>query len=415
MVQALKHAQENEDVGSPKILITHAWSNNIGDAAILTAISGLLRDVSPSAEISACVSHPESTRRICPAIDAKLVHWPWPVPQEENARPNPHPAGYPLIFAGNIVSSIAFRLFKARLFLFNRAYRKEVERFFDCDIMVSTGGGFIMPEYQPMTSYGEILMARILGKRIVLLAQTIGPFQGALQRAFGRIFLGMTDLIIVRESASAAHLKAIGLETLVTADTAFLLPVPVSRKIEPVVAICAKKPGRGDFEGQARAIAGLAQMMAKETGCSIRMMATEKDDVGFCRKVASLSCADGLDVESVQDVLPPFETAEALGRAQFLLTWRMHAAILGAMSGTPFHVIGRGHKFRGVLDGLCPGCVSLAGELDDIRIAEVMDGLSRHSSRRMSILKSLPSLRRKAARNKSILAGKFAEYGVFPS
>lgn len=194
--------------GTPRILIHHSWSLNMGDAAMLITLVRMLRRMSPEARITALVSHPAFSRERC--IRAELDGWPWPVGGSEAGSPLGM-LSYPFIFLGNLLSAAAYRIAKARIFVFNGRYSGPLSRFFDCDVVISPGGDFISPRYCFMTTFGDFLMSRILGKKLIICAQTIGPFEGLLDGRLAAAVLGLADLIIVREEESARRLASIGL------------------------------------------------------------------------------------------------------------------------------------------------------------------------------------------------------------
>lgn len=83
----------------------------------------------------------------------------------------------------------------------------------------------------------DILMALILGKPIVMWAESIGPFRTRLSRFVARYILNEVSLITLRENVSKKHLDQLGVvrtPTYLTADPAFLLdPVP-DQKIKEI-------------------------------------------------------------------------------------------------------------------------------------------------------------------------------------
>lgn len=106
--------------------------------------------------------------------------------------------------------------------------RNKLRAYIEADLVLHLGldhysdnGGFItVCEHSK-----EIIIASLLGKPIVLFAQSPGPFQSKLSSWFARKAMGCSDLVIVREEVSLQVLKEAGIKenTKITADPAFLL------------------------------------------------------------------------------------------------------------------------------------------------------------------------------------------------
>ena len=390
----------------PKVLIPHSWSYNMGDAAMLLAMSDMMRRVSTGSEVAALVSHPQFTRERCAGIKAEIEGWPWPVPE---GKPSFFDlARYPVVFLANMFSALLYRAFRKKVFILNSEFSGPMGRFFDCDVVISPGGDFIGPNYVFMTTFGEFMMARILGKKLVIMAQTMGPFKGMLNGTLAGLALRLPNLIVVRENRTAADLKKIGINAVVTADLAFTFPkasgVAKNRKGVRVI-ICPKKIGRGR-EAYCRSMRMLAEKIAG-LGCEIVFMPTDKYDVDFHKEIAS-----GLDVkhEIISEVKPPEDIARIIANSDFVVSSRMHAIILGTLSSTPFVAIGDSFKFSEILEPLCRDCTIGVSELDE-NIEGIAARIVDRERLRKSIGENFPSVRERALRNESILAEKFGEWG----
>ncbi|MEW6035122.1 MAG: polysaccharide pyruvyl transferase family protein [Candidatus Micrarchaeota archaeon] len=391
----------------PSFLITHSWSHNMGDTAILLATVDMLHSIAPGCSVSALASHPSFTKERCPRFRGHIDAWPWPVPA---GRPGLLDlAYYPVLFMGNLLSAAAYRLFGARLFVLNGGFSGPLTRFFESDVVISPGGDFIGPHYFFMTAFGEMLMAKILGKRLVVCAQTIGPFRGLLHRRLASAVLGMADLIIVREERTAQRLREAGLKDVhVTSDIAFTFPQPKKRQRKAGrVILCPKKlrEGREDY---AQAMVALGRKIAAE-GCEVVLVASDAYDAGLHAEIAR---GIGPQAKLVGAIHPPDRLAGYIAGSDFIVSSRMHAIILGSLSHTPFFAIGDSHKFQDVLGDLCQGCSMDAGELDEKGIERVLDSFGRREELRASISESFPSVKEKASRSGLILREKLTEWGL---
>jgi len=368
----------------------------MGDAAMLLTLVDMLKRISPEASLSALVSDPAFTSEKCPGINAELHGWPWPIP--ESGRPGVlELLGYPLIFFGNMLTAIAYRIFKARVFLFNKRFSGPLTQLMECDAVVSPGGDFIGPRYFFITSLGEVVMSRIMGKRFILCAQTIGPFDSWIMRKIVAATISLADLVILREERSAAWLRKEGLKHVkVTTDLAFAFGYPQKRKKKSRIIFCPKgvlKDGEGYVEGMVR----LARRLADETGCEIVILPTDSHDKEIQSEIASR--LDG-KASIIGEVLPPLRIAKEIAEAEFIISGRMHAIILGSRSCTPFLALSDSDKFADILGRFYEGgCVAAGADSTDKAL-----GLFREReslAKKMSA--ALPELERKALENGRIL------------
>ena len=390
----------------PRIVIPHSWSHNMGDAAMLMTIDGILGRIAPGSSVVAFASHPAFTKEKCAGLTAGVEKWPWPIPR---GRPSlAELAIYPAVFLGNMLSALIYRLSGRKVFIFNSAYSAPLSALFECDIVISPGGDFIGPNYFFITTFGEMIMARILGKKLVICAQTIGPFEGALNGHLAGLVLGTADLVIAREGRTARELLRFGVrKTVVTTDLAFSFPPPEGAgKRKRQVVICPKKI-KGNREAYAEAMRKLAERVSGE-GFGILFLASDRYDTDFQREIASGIRAEH---EIIPDVLPPSEMARRISESEFIVGSRMHAIILGSLSHTPFVAIGDSFKFGEILDPLCPGSTVPVSTLDDSAIETIIGRIKSADGLRKEIRANFPQVKRKSQENEEILGRKFAEWG----
>lgn len=96
----------------------------------------------------------------------------------------------------------------------------------NADIIVDISGDTFSSEYGIVSilSLGaRIFSAKVLKKPVVLYCQSIGPFEGFVDRSLAVLFLKLADLTIAREYVTAKYLRSLGIKTPVCADQAFLL------------------------------------------------------------------------------------------------------------------------------------------------------------------------------------------------
>ena len=167
-----------------KILISGYYGfSNAGDEAMLTAIVTSLKEQDPQVELTVLSGHPEVTARLHPV---KAIHrfdlW-----------------GICRAMAGT-------------------------------DLLLSGGGSLLQNVTSRLSLYyylSIIALGTLLGKKVMLFAQGIGPIRGSFSRWLTRLVCQKVDLITVRDDGSLDDLKAMGFspeKIRVTSDAVFSLP-----------------------------------------------------------------------------------------------------------------------------------------------------------------------------------------------
>lgn len=129
---------------------------------------------------------------------------------------------------GNIIWSLLYIIFRRDIqFLISNSSKNIVKEYRDADCVIICGG-------QNVTNFGpvllialyEIILSKMLGKTVMIWANSLGPFNPKYIRSFVKSVLNRVDLITTREASSKKHLDLIGVSapSFVTADAAFILP-----------------------------------------------------------------------------------------------------------------------------------------------------------------------------------------------
>jgi polysaccharide pyruvyl transferase CsaB len=199
----------------------------------------------------------------------------------------------------------------------------------ECEALVSGGGGLLQDKTSAASLryyLGVVRLARLLGKRVVVYAQSLGPLSPAGKREVARALRGVPAA--ARDRASQELLVAMGVPAVLTADPALLLPPPDAPTGDgkPLLLIPrAGHPELGDglaavgrhFLGQDRRVALLALHPAEDDG-----------------ELARLSAATpGAEVVAAADHR---QALSLVGAAGLVISARLHGLILAAAAGTPF-------------------------------------------------------------------------------
>ncbi len=204
-----------------KILITNAYSwYNKGDAAIVIGMLYALRKYIPDAEITILSHTPDIDRAEYQRYDTDIQVFRYLlVPYRDYSKKLASAVNYLL----NVIKyTLLLKLQRVKTLTDDalRAYA-------NADVVISSGGGYIggyrLGNLGPL--YG-IHLAKMLGKTVIIWAQSIEPFTNIIVEKTTRHVLNEVDLIITREELSVDYLKKLGVRPPVYsgADSAFLTP-----------------------------------------------------------------------------------------------------------------------------------------------------------------------------------------------
>lgn len=341
-----------------KILIVdlHCASNR-GDAAILEGVIASLRKYFPDTEITVMTDYPNSARLINQVHSVKqaMVPFRW-----ANLRKN-IASIYALVaavFSRWGITLPGMRIMREKLL---------IEPYMEADLVVSNGGGFLNDFYAPgnLGRLWGLYFAKLLGKPVVLYAQSIGPLNRTPYRQVARYVLNKVDLITLRDSRSKEILKSIGVNRppiYVTADAAFTMPLTSSKPIQlwryedniPMdksglkVSISVREwPYYTVSNGHKRylaTMAALADWLISEKNAQIIFVSTctgfagyHNDDRIAAHEVIECMkyCKKKNPVILYGEYIPQ-ELSAIYGYMDLHIGTRMHSNILAMLSGTPF-------------------------------------------------------------------------------
>ncbi|MGE5590881.1 MAG: polysaccharide pyruvyl transferase CsaB [Bacillota bacterium] len=312
---------------------------NVGDEAILTATVRELRSVLPDVELVVLSANPAATSRQHGVASVHRLH--------------PLPA-----------------LLRSDLLLF--------------------GGGGLLQDYTSQRSLlyylGIITTARLLGKRTMVYANSIGPVLRPSSARLVRLVLNGVDAITVRDRASADELSRLGVSgppVAVTADPALLLPAVdedqgrafcraqgIDPDRGPVVAISIR-PWR--TQGYVEGVARLADHLAQAHGAQVVFFPVQPGQDGpVLRQTASLmeepSRVLSEDI-GLQGVL------SLLSVASLAVGMRLHALIFSLVQATPAMGIIYDPKVEHFLTDTGMPSLGTASAFDAAAAAEAVDRL----------------------------------------
>ena len=210
------------------IIVNHGTRMNKGTAALLNSRIKALKEFIPDAEFTVftyCLDYEPETKYM-PDIDIKFyesIGWIGLSPR------------------AMLKTAISiFKLFLRQIGLDTKPKENSgIQDYFDADIIISTGGDKLTEDYgSPFSDFVNLLFGVLLGKPVVLYAESIGPFNKKWNKMIGKFIFSKMSLITLREEISRKHLKELAVNKApiyVTADSAFLLKPAPNKVIKEIM------------------------------------------------------------------------------------------------------------------------------------------------------------------------------------
>lgn len=250
-------------------------------------------------------------------------------------------------------------------------------------LLISGGGSLLQDVTSNRSLYyylSIMLLAKKLGKPVMLYAQGIGPVRGALAKSAMRYIGNMADLITVRDEGSCEELQRLR-----------VTKPPVYVTADPVLGMCPqdKQTGRLIFrqhglEGAAPVVglsvrewkdwqvykdvlAQTADLIAEEYGARLVYIPMQcPEDAETAKKIAALSSKPAVVLEG------EYSTGELLslvGNLDMLISIRLHALIFAAVMRVPMIGLSYDPKIDRFLETMG---ASPAGSLHSLTTDELM-------------------------------------------
>lgn len=244
-----------------------------------------------------------------------------------------------------------------------------------CDALVFPGGSIFQDasSVKSVAYYAQLVkLARKAGKRVFMLGQGVGPLTSFLGKRMAAGAFNAAEFIAVRDPASMAALKDLGVQrrTVVTADCALLLPSP------------PEAPGSEGFQvGNMRTVGIAPRPVGKKDKDTVKLFADlsrllftanfmpvliEMDRNVDGVLIDEISKMQGGKVPSIKKLSTPMQLQQRLARMDSVIAVRLHAGILAATVGIPPFMVSYDPKvtaFAKLLDvGLAPQIEGLTAQ-----------------------------------------------------
>lgn len=255
----------------------------------------------------------------------------------------------------------------------------------ETDLLLSGGGSLLqdVTSTKSLFYYLSILaLGKILGKKVVIYAQGIGPINGSFARSITGFICSKADLITVRDDGSLEELKNMGIpldKIHVTSDAVFALPkaeeklgVELLSKYnlgdKPLIGL-ALRHWQGE-EHFTREFAKTAQSLVEKYDAQLVFIPLQfPQDAQISETVKSLMGEAAASALILDKSLTAAEYIALISRLKLLIGMRLHALVFAALNNVPFLAVSYDPKvdrFVNAMDG------KVVGKIDNITAEEIV-------------------------------------------
>lgn len=317
--------------------------DNLGDDAILGGLKKLILSVWPAAKITVMSSSPLKTSQNFKVKSVRLF-----------------PVG---------VRSFLKFWFTPSFFAAFKALKK-------ADIVFLGGGGlFNDQEWKSILIwYVQFLWFRIFHKKLVCIAQSVGPLKHKRSRILVKSVFKYAKLVTVRDGQSLKLLHEIGIEKVhLLSDPAFAIGYEseksVSRQDRVVLSVRPWKPANSNalYKEIAHAIDEIFMKHGLKFVFLPFQQRIENDELAFYEILSLLEHKEAIALEYPDDYI---HALEIIGRSSLVLGMRLHSIIFSCLTITPFVALSYSQKVKSFADSI--GMNNFVLDIDNIQANSIV-------------------------------------------
>ncbi|MEY2410547.1 MAG: colanic acid/amylovoran biosynthesis protein [Verrucomicrobiota bacterium] len=340
-----------------RVVITNAVTSNGGDAAILLGMMKLLRTALGSeTQFVIFDSQPDLAKRHYPELEFREL-WRARAIRLAGRRARKLRRAFHLArirVAAKLQIHGAKRLAAVML---THEEKIALEDFSAADLVVSTGGTYLVEHYSLKSRLFEFELALALRKPLVLFTQSLGPFRKPENRRALANVLRRAAGVLVRDEASRNHLASLDVppeKIRLAADAAFALETgpPSFPTPAPFLRVAISVRNWSHFK-EADRDAGMNRFTEAMTALTSHLVQQHGARVTFistCQGIPEYAFDDSQIADVIAGALPdavrervrvdagfhrPEELIQRLQEFDMVVATRMHLAILSLLAGTP--------------------------------------------------------------------------------
>ena len=220
----------------------------------------------------------------------------------------------------------------------------------EADVLIS-GGGSLLQDVTSLKSLiyylGVIFTALVLGKKVVIYSQGIGPINSTIGRLLTRMALRHCHEISVRDKKSQELLKKWGIDAKLVKDAVFDLNLPIRNRKGIVGVQLRNYPTLSDDF-----LTSLAEEITKRfSDKKIEIFSFQDSiDLDICEKFARMLYKKGHSDTEVLHGLTINEVFEKISNLEYMIGMRFHANVSAIKSGVKTLAINYDIKVKKLAD-----------------------------------------------------------------
>jgi colanic acid/amylovoran biosynthesis protein len=390
------------EVTSMKVVVENTVCLNTGDAAILLAIRHILKSIAGGdVQFFVFDSQPEVAARLYPKKDYPDLEFHKLL--SESLFRDQHSGG----IKGRLKSIYNWGVFRAlRRFaqngaassvFFSPSDRRGLDAYASADMVVTTGGTYLVENYDLEKRLNQFRIDAILGKDPIFFTQSLGPFKKSYNRQeLGPIF-DRSPLILLRDERSRNHMLDLVKDPgkcHVVADAVFALadtdrikkhldsaPAPTGRVAISVRHWSFVSDGEDGMRRYLDSIREIATILVRDHAKEVTFVSTcqgvpeyAHDDARTARAiVAELDPDIAKHVSVDASFHTPDQLMALVKGCDFVVATRMHMMIMSLCVGTPVLPIAYEFKTKEVAKRI--GVADLLLDIDTVTPSEAAEKL----------------------------------------
>lgn len=322
--------------------------------------------------------------------------------------------------------------------------QKILDQYYDADLIISTGGTYLTENYSSLKArIFDYKISLILKKPLIFFTQSLGPFKDPKNQTILRKIFQRSSLILLRDKNSLDNLKKIGISNSnmkISTDAAFALIDPeLTKKYwhykpdNPTLKVAISVRHWSYFNGKSeqQGMFLFRQTLSAATEHLVKHYNAQVTYISTCQGIPEYWKDDSLTAleiiadlpDSIKDAVTvdrkfhaPETLVEILKEYDFVISTRMHCAILALLAGKPVLPIAYEFKTRELFDSLGMGrwTQSISAlEPDDFR--NILDNFINESpSIKSNLLKVVIEQQRIASSSGSLVKEILLEHNLVP-
>lgn len=272
------------------------------------------------------------------------------------------------------------------------------------DLFISGGGGLLQDatSSRSLLYYlGLLTLARWLGCKTMVYANSIGPISRPRNKKLARYVLESVDYITVRDGLSLQLLDDLGVQhppRQLTADPVLLLePAPITPKEKVIVVAVREWPSQHDYLQQ---VTTACRRLVQDGFAILLIPFHYGRDLAVSERLAQ---AIGPGARCLSQPQNFNELLSDLAQAEVVVAMRLHALIMGAVCNRPLVGISYDPKVDGFLQSVAQPLAGSTNDLQAERLYQlVLDAYERRAEIKQGMAVSLRELRALAKENAAI-------------